>query len=169
MTSLSPRSHEIATAKPKSKAWNRPIFALFGSDAESRVQVYQEEILMISRMKPVGRGWIAAIAATALVAGFSGSSVKAFAHDYEDGWHDDGREDHEDDERHEAHERHEAEEAQEAWRRHEWQERREAEGYGYYGYPPPAAIYPQPYYAPRYYAPQPYYGGSSLSFSFGGY
>jgi hypothetical protein len=98
------------------------------------------------------------------VVGFSGSSIKAFAHDHDDGW-----EDHEDEERQEAHERHEAEEAREAWQRHEWQEQREAQGYGYYGYPPPAVVYPQRYYAPRYYAPQPYYGGSSLSLSFGGY
>jgi hypothetical protein len=119
---------------------------------------------MISRSKPIGRGWIAAIAVAALVAGFSGSSVKAFAHGHDDGWRDDGWEDHEDEERHEAHERREAEEAREAWQRHEWQERRQAQGYGYYGYPPPAVVYP-----PRYYAPQPYYGGSSLSLSFGGY
>jgi hypothetical protein len=124
---------------------------------------------MVFKLPSTSRAVTAAVATVALVIGFGGSIGKAFAHDHEDGWEEHGEHE-EAEERQEAHERHEAEEAREAWQRQEWQERQQyAQPYGYYGYSRPRVIYQPRGYAYSY-GPQSFYqGGSSLSFSFGGF
>jgi hypothetical protein len=125
---------------------------------------------MISKLPHASRAFTAAVAATALVIGFGGSSVKAFAHEHDDGW-----EDHEEaEERQEAYERHEAEEAREAWQQQEWQQQyaqpygyQSTQPYGYYGYARPRVIYPPRGYGYGYSPQALYQSGSSLSFTLG--